>query len=149
SVLDEFRGQIALQAFEDSEAPDNLLYQTAEQPRPASSYEKILNLDLDGNKWLLKVSRTAKFPSVSRAASTWAAVCTALLSVLLAGVVMNLQTAGRRASVLVEERTKELETALHAADAANRAKSEFLANMSHEIRTPMNGVLGMTNLLLE
>lgn len=41
----------------------------------------------------------------------------------------------------------ELEAAVRAADAANRAKSAFLANMSHEIRTPMNGVLGMAEIL--
>ena len=47
----------------------------------------------------------------------------------------------------VLERTDELQSALQAANAADRAKTEFLANMSHEIRTPMNGVLGMTELL--
>ncbi|MGE3805354.1 MAG: response regulator, partial [Gemmataceae bacterium] len=41
------------------------------------------------------------------------------------------------------------QSALRAAEKANRAKSEFLANMSHEIRTPMNGVLGMTELALD
>jgi two-component system sensor histidine kinase/response regulator len=43
----------------------------------------------------------------------------------------------------------EVQKAIAAAEAANRAKSEFLANMSHEIRTPMNGVIGMTELALD
>jgi CheY-like chemotaxis protein/methyl-accepting chemotaxis protein len=49
----------------------------------------------------------------------------------------------------VEKRTRELNEALTAAQAANKAKSEFLANMSHEIRTPMNAVIGMTGLTLD
>ncbi len=43
----------------------------------------------------------------------------------------------------------DLQHAMEAAEAANRAKSEFLANMSHEIRTPMNAVIGYTNLVLK
>lgn len=43
----------------------------------------------------------------------------------------------------------QLQEALEATDAANRAKSEFLANMSHEIRTPMNAIVGMSYLALK
>jgi signal transduction histidine kinase/CheY-like chemotaxis protein len=41
----------------------------------------------------------------------------------------------------------ELNTAMAAADSANRAKSDFLSGMSHELRTPLNAILGFAQLL--
>jgi len=46
----------------------------------------------------------------------------------------------------VIERTRALDEARKAAEAANEAKSDFLANMSHEIRTPLNAVLGFAQV---
>lgn len=46
----------------------------------------------------------------------------------------------------INERTAELQHALHDATVASRAKSDFVANLSHEIRTPMNAILGLAHL---
>ena len=58
---------------------------------------------------------------------------------------MDLQ----RNSVLLEERTHQLELARDAAESANTSKSQFLANMSHELRTPLNAIIGYSDLLIE
>ncbi|MCU1337039.1 MAG: hypothetical protein JWO19_2620 [Bryobacterales bacterium] len=149
SSLAGMENQIALQAFDDGIGPGNLMFSSDEGLPLNRQYERTTRLELDGSTWTLAWNPTPKFPYLSKTPSAWAAGCTALLSLLLAGLVVNLHSTGQRAFALAEERTRELAKALHAADAANRSKSEFLANMSHEIRTPMNGVLGMISLVLD
>lgn len=48
---------------------------------------------------------------------------------------------------LVDERTRELRTALAQAESATQAKAEFLASVSHELRTPLNGIVATADLL--
>ncbi|MFN0055963.1 MAG: response regulator [Planctomycetales bacterium] len=55
----------------------------------------------------------------------------------------------QRTSRALAEQNRELQRAIAAAEAANRAKSAFLASMSHEIRTPMNAIIGMTEFVLD
>ncbi len=42
---------------------------------------------------------------------------------------------------------QKMETALAAADKANKAKTDFFFNLSHDIRTPMNAIIGFADLL--
>lgn len=46
------------------------------------------------------------------------------------------------------ERTAELQDALIAAEAANKAKDAFLSSMSHELRTPLNAIIGFSQILM-
>jgi signal transduction histidine kinase/CheY-like chemotaxis protein len=55
----------------------------------------------------------------------------------------------QRNGALLVERTRKLELARDAAEAANASKSQFLANMSHELRTPLNAIIGYSDLLIE
>ena len=149
SALDEVQDLVKLRVYDDGATSGHLMFASDGPAEGDPRFERTTKLELAGSTWTLDWNRTPKFPYLSKTPSAWAAGCTALLSLLLAGLVVNLQSTGQRASALAEDRTRDLAKALHAADAANRAKSEFLANMSHEIRTPMNGVLGMISLLLD
>jgi len=148
AALANLGDQVALRAYDAGASPDHPRF-ASDPELAAHRFERTTKIELAGSTWTLVWERTPKFPYLSKTPSAWAAGCTALLALLLAGLVVNLQSTGQRASALAEERTRDLAKALHAADAANRSKSEFLANMSHEIRTPMNGVLGMISLLME
>jgi signal transduction histidine kinase len=68
----------------------------------------------------------------------------------------RLQESHSGLELKVEERTRELATALNELDgksreleSASQHKSDFLANMSHELRTPLNAIIGFSQVLRE
>jgi len=63
--------------------------------------------------------------------------------------IRRIETRKLKLELLVKKRTREVEEARLAAEAANKFKSDFLARMSHEIRTPMNAIIGFNEMLLD
>ena len=52
----------------------------------------------------------------------------------------------RHLEALVQDRTRDLQTAKELAEAANRAKNALLRNLGHEFLTPINAITGMLDL---
>jgi len=141
--------QLEVAAFDGDPTAESLFFENGALGRPIGEFDRMIPLEVAGAKWTLGVKRTAEFKVIGAPPALLGGGFAVVVSFLLAGMILSLETQGLRAEELVEIRTHDLKKALEEAGAANRAKSEFLANMSHEIRTPMNGVLGMTSVLLE
>jgi signal transduction histidine kinase/DNA-binding response OmpR family regulator len=137
-----YKANIVFNSFHESRFGFNL-----NETLLCSIIDKALNL-IDtktiSDRWLHKIFDYSG--KLARQLTPWLIGALVLLCILLLLLAMFQRTrqAGKRLEQLVYERTKSMEAAVKAAEAANHAKSDFLANMSHEIRTPMNAIIGMT-----
>lgn len=90
--------------------PDKLLYATKEPGagKALPRFEQVTQLTLAGETFQLGWRRGPRFPAVDLASARGVAASLALATLLLAGLVMSLQSIGRRATAIAVTRTSEL-----------------------------------------
>jgi len=109
AALADLQTNVALHAYDDSPGSlDSVLFASGPPRAGSRPFERTTDVTFGGRTWILGWDRLPDFPSVSKTPSTWAAGCTALLSLLLAGLVLVLQTTGRRTA----DRLKLIQSAL-------------------------------------
>jgi PAS domain S-box-containing protein len=86
-----------LQLFDGTAEPANLMFSSNPAGGAVLKFERTTTSDLDGARWILGWNRSAKFPYVDKSPSVWAAGSCAALTLLLALLVIRLQSTVQRA----------------------------------------------------
>ncbi len=102
------RDEIAVRVFDDAAMSQaNLLFASGDDDA-RKNFERVTTLELGGQRLSLGWTRGPAFAAAGASASVWAATSSALASLLLVGLVVGLQSVGRRARRLADERTAQL-----------------------------------------
>ena len=89
-------------------------------------FERVTTVEMAGQRFHLGWRRGPKYPADETSPMAWAAVSFSFATLLLAGLVMSLQTFRRRAEQLVTERTADLERTQQALATTNRLQRGVL-----------------------
>jgi PAS domain S-box-containing protein len=110
-VLADHLQELRVRVFDDpAMAPEHLVYSAGQAKEGSVADEQVTRCVLGGRTYAFAWTRGAGFLTNHNSASAWAAACAAIVSLLMAGLVMTLQTIGHRANTMVAERTEELAT---------------------------------------
>jgi PAS domain S-box-containing protein len=107
--LEELAGQSQVQLFDgDSADPARLIYSTFGTGSPSEHAEIITPLVLGGQRFTMAWRKGPSFAQADLSAPLYAATGSALVMLLLAGLVMTLHSLSQRANALAAARTSEL-----------------------------------------
>jgi PAS domain S-box-containing protein len=109
-VLGPIRDTLHLHFFEAGGLTPEKLMHASEHPitQPLPEFERVTEITLAGEPFLLGWRRGPKFPAVEKSPALWVAGSLGVATLLLAGLVTSLQSVGRRARAIASARTAEL-----------------------------------------
>jgi PAS domain S-box-containing protein len=109
-VLGPVKNTLRLHFFEAGERTRERLLFASDDPGdgPLPNFERVTNITLAGQEFQLGWRRGPAFPHADRSAAGWVAGSIGCATLLLAGLVLSLQSVSRRANAIAHTRTAEL-----------------------------------------
>jgi signal transduction histidine kinase len=151
------RKEVRVSAFHGGEArAEARVYRSGEPLAMPEEFERVTRVALAGQTFTLGWNRGPNFVVAERSAAVWAATTMALISLLVAGLVMSLHVLARKAREIAANRTAELaassarlKTLNAALEQKNTEVQSFAHTASHDLREPLRAVQGLSEVLLE
>ncbi len=130
-VLPDHDNDLQLHLFEGSTThPLNLLVATSTNSNRLNEFEYVSTMTLGGQTFTLGWNRSLSMPGPDVSGALWAGTSSALVSLLLASLVMNFQTTSRRAGAMAAARTAELQSTNARLQAEIRERQRTQAELS-------------------
>jgi PAS domain S-box-containing protein len=127
-------------------SPEAMLYSSHKGPSSHVGYEKVATIELAGTLVTLAWNRGDEFVVASPVAAVLTATSLALVTLLLAGLGVSLQSIGRQAREIAAERTAELSAAQSTLAGVNRLHRAVLDGTTYSIiATETDGTIRIFN----
>lgn len=104
--------EVVFEVYDEDSARSAPVYRRAggsDARSPRSQSHRQTTLELGQRRFRIDWHRSAQFVPPSQATKSWVGLLGALISLLVASLIVNLELIGRRSKVMAEELTKELQ----------------------------------------